>query len=59
MAQYATLGAATVPAVPAAPGGEAPLAAVPLTTNLVRDLEAALVDNAAFDKYNTIQVLTY
>ena len=39
--------------------GVAALPAVPLTTNLVRDLEAALVDNAALDKYNTIQVLTY
>ncbi len=58
VAQYATLGAATVPAVVAAPG-VTPLPAVPLTTNLVRDLEAALVDNAALDKYNTIQVLTY
>jgi peptidoglycan hydrolase-like protein with peptidoglycan-binding domain len=58
VAQYATLGAATVPAVVAAPG-VAPLAAVPLTTNLVRDLEAALVENANLDKYNTIQVLTY
>ena len=58
VAQYATLGAATVPAVVAAPG-VTPLPAVPLTTNLVRDLEAALVDNAAHDKYNTIQVLTY
>ena len=36
-----------------------PLNAVPLTTNLVRDLESALVDNANQDKYNTIQVLTY
>src|SRR5262249_40773748 len=55
---YATLGAATVPAVPAAPGVAA-LPPVPLTTNLVRDLESALVDNANLDKYNTIQVLTY
>ena len=56
--QYATLGAATVPAVVAAPGVAAMLP-VPLTTNLVRDLDAALVDNAALDRYNTIQVLTY
>ena len=56
--QYATLGAATVPAVVAAPGVAA-MPAVPLTTNLVRDLDAALVDNAALDRYNTIQVLTY
>ena len=58
VAQYATLGAATVPAVAAAPGVAA-LPAVPLTTNLVRDLDAALVDNNAGDRYNTIQVLTY
>ena len=42
----------------AAPGVAA-MPPVPLTTNLVRDLEAALVDNAALDRYNTIQVLTY
>ncbi len=56
--QYATLGPATVPAVAAAPGVAA-MPAVPLTTNLVRDLDAALVDNNARDRYNTIQVLTY
>ncbi len=56
--QYQTLGAATVPAVAAAPGVVA-RPAIPLTTNLVRDLDAALVENASIDKYNTIQVLTY
>ena len=30
-----------------------------LCAHLARDLEAALVENANLDKYNTIQVLTY
>lgn len=57
--QYSTLGAATVPAVVAAPPNVAAQNAVPLATNLVRDLNNALTEDAAFDMYNTIQVLTY
>ena len=53
VAQYATLPAATVPAVVGPPA----LPAVPLTGNLVRDLDASLPNDN--DRYNTIQVLTY
>jgi peptidoglycan hydrolase-like protein with peptidoglycan-binding domain len=53
VAQYATLGAATVPAVVGPPAQPA----VALGTNLARDLDQSLPNDA--DRYATIQVLTY
>ncbi len=55
---YAALPAAVVPAVVVAPVQPA----IPLTGNLVRDLDVALPPDPVggpIDKYNTIEVLTY
>lgn len=56
---YAALPTVTVPAVPAAPGPPpvAALPAVPLTGDLVVDLDAALPNTTP--RYDTIQVFTY
>ena len=63
VAAYAALPTVTVPAVPAALGPPPVPAqpAIPLTGNLVRDLESALPPDppGTLNKYETIQVLTY